>query len=144
MIIGVISFSFATGSLSSILSNYDSKEAFVKEKMATLNEIEKEYGIPHTLYDSLRLSIKYDHGKNYNDFKQFMDELPYKLKIELSYLIHSKLYMEVEFFNEKDKSFIAWVGPLLKPTFCSELEYIFMEGDKIRDSKLLFNNFDNI
>ena len=45
MIIGVIAFSFATGSLSSILSNYDAKEAFVKEKMATLNEIEKEYKI---------------------------------------------------------------------------------------------------
>jgi hypothetical protein len=45
MIIGVIAFSFATGSLSSIMSNYDAKEAYVKEKMATLNEIEREYKI---------------------------------------------------------------------------------------------------
>jgi hypothetical protein len=39
MIIGVISFSFAAGSLSSIISNYDASQAKLKEKMATLNDI---------------------------------------------------------------------------------------------------------
>lgn len=37
MIIGVISFSFATGALSSIISNYDTSEAKLKEKISTLN-----------------------------------------------------------------------------------------------------------
>ena len=66
-----------------------------------------------------------------------MDELPYKLRIELAFEIHKDLYTEIEFFNDKDKSFIAWVGPLLKPIFCSELEYIFKEGDVIRESNYL-------
>jgi Ion channel len=39
MIIGVVSFSFATGSLSSIISNYDSSEGKYKEKISTLNQI---------------------------------------------------------------------------------------------------------
>jgi voltage-gated potassium channel Kch len=39
MVIGVISFSFATGALSSIISNYDSTDALLKEKIATLNAI---------------------------------------------------------------------------------------------------------
>lgn len=39
MIIGVISFSFATGALSSIISNIDSTEAKLKEKMSTLKDI---------------------------------------------------------------------------------------------------------
>ena len=43
MIIGVISFSFATGALSSIITSYDSTEAKLKEKMATLNDIKNEY-----------------------------------------------------------------------------------------------------
>ena len=38
-IIGVIAFSFATGALSSIISNYDSTEAKLKERIATLNQI---------------------------------------------------------------------------------------------------------
>ena len=39
MIVGVISFSFATGSLSSIIANYDQYEAVLQEKIATLNAI---------------------------------------------------------------------------------------------------------
>jgi len=43
MIVGVISFSFATGSLSSIMSNYDHSQALIKQKLATLNEIHSKY-----------------------------------------------------------------------------------------------------
>jgi len=37
MIFGVISFSFATGSLSSLISNLDTSEAKLKQKISTLN-----------------------------------------------------------------------------------------------------------
>lgn len=98
MIIGVISFSFATGSLSSILSNYDSSQAKLKEKIATLNGIKSDYEIGPELYDELRIAIKYDHSKNYNDVKQFLEELPYKLRIELAMEIHKDIYTNIEFF----------------------------------------------
>jgi hypothetical protein len=39
MLLGVISFSFATGSLASMINSYDSREAIFKEKISTLNEI---------------------------------------------------------------------------------------------------------
>lgn len=64
-----------------------------------------------------------------------MEELPYKLRIELAMEIHKDIYMNIEFFHNKDKSFIAWIGPLLKPVFSSETEYIFKEGDDIKESK---------
>jgi hypothetical protein len=64
MLIGVISFSFATGALSSIISNYDSSQAKLKEKIATLNEIKNDYKIGPELYDDLMKTLKYDHSKN--------------------------------------------------------------------------------
>ena len=64
MLIGVISFSFATGALSSIISNYDSSQAKLKEKISTLNEIKSDYKIGPELYDELLKTIKYDHSKN--------------------------------------------------------------------------------
>lgn len=67
MIIGVVSFSFATGALSSIIQNYDSSEAKLKEKIATLNDIREQYEIGPELFDELRKAIKYDHSKNYKD-----------------------------------------------------------------------------
>ena len=43
MIIGVISFSFTTGSLASIISALDSKETELREKLLTVGDIQKEY-----------------------------------------------------------------------------------------------------
>ena len=60
MVIGVISFSFATGTLSSILSNIDSSRAKIKEKYGILSELKQEYEISNTLYDELRHALKYD------------------------------------------------------------------------------------
>ena len=85
MMIGVVAFSFAIGSLSSILSNYDSSQATLKEKIATLNDIKKDYLIEDQLYEELRVAIKYDHSRNYRDVKKFMEELPYKLRVELAF-----------------------------------------------------------
>ena len=97
MMLGVIAFSFGTGALSSIIASYDSSQARLKEKMSTLTDINK------------------DHSKKSRDFTQFMEELPYKLRMELAMEIHKKIYQTVAFFKYKEKSFIAWIGKLLRP-----------------------------
>lgn len=43
MIMGVISFSYMTGSLSSIIASYDTSEAQLKEKISTLKELASLY-----------------------------------------------------------------------------------------------------
>lgn len=90
------------------------------------------------LFDELRKTIKYDHSKNSKDIIEFMEELPYKLKVELAMEIHKNIYHNITFFKFKDKSFIAWVGPLLRPYFVSETEYLYKEGEDIKESKSLF------
>ena len=113
MIIGVISFSFATGSLSSIIANYDSSEAQLKEKLSILNAIQDEYSIDLDLYNKCVRTVRYDHSKKQRDFINFLDELPHKVKVELAMQIHKRMYEALKFFKGKDKSFIAWVGPML-------------------------------
>ena len=102
MITGVIAFSFATGALSSIIANIDQSEAMLKEKMATLQDIEFEYKISKRLYNNLVKSIRYDQTKKSKDLSYFMNELPYKLKIELAFLINKKLISEIVFFKDKN------------------------------------------
>ena len=63
MLIGVISFSFATGTLSSILSNIDSQKAKLKSKLELLLELKQEYHLNNALYDDLRQALKYDHSR---------------------------------------------------------------------------------
>ena len=98
MLIGVISFSFATGAISSIISNQDSAAAKLKEKMSTLESIQNEYNIEETLFNKIVKAVKYDHHQNSKDVHEFMEELPTKLRIELAMAIHKKMYSGIKFF----------------------------------------------
>ncbi len=57
MLIGVISFSYSTGALSTIIQSVDAKEASLKEKIATLNEIKVNYAVDSHLYNKLIRTI---------------------------------------------------------------------------------------
>ena len=50
MVIGVISFSYANGTLASILANYDEQNAELQEKINILNKVYKQYYLPLELY----------------------------------------------------------------------------------------------
>ncbi len=98
MIIGVVSFSFATGALSTIIANYDSNDAVLKEKISILNSIQNEYQIDSELYNKCIKTLRYDVRKKSKDFIMFLDELPYKIKIELATEIHKHMFESVAFF----------------------------------------------
>lgn len=76
LIIGVIGFSFAIGSLSTVLSSLDAKAGKLQEKMDILNNIKEEYKIPYDLYRRLRLALNYDHSKKNDEQSNFLNELP--------------------------------------------------------------------
>lgn len=50
------------------------------------------------------------------------------------------MYKTIKFFRDKEKSFIAWVGQLLRPLNISEADYIYQEIEEITESKLLLLN----
>jgi hypothetical protein len=136
MIIGVVAVSISTGALASIISNLDSSEAQLKEKISTLNSIQTEYNIDLNLYNKCVRTVHYDHSKKSKDFIEFLSELPHKIKIELAMKIHEQMYLTVKFFKEKEKSFIAWIGTLLRPLSVQESDYIYQEVEEITESKL--------
>ena len=46
MVMGIVSFSLATGTLTSIIKTYDSQNFVLKEKNSILDKISKEYSFP--------------------------------------------------------------------------------------------------
>jgi len=62
-----------------------------------------------------------------------MNELPYKLRVKLAMEVHRDIYMNISFFHNKPESFIEWIGPLLQPFLVSEMQYIYSEGDEIKE-----------
>ena len=51
MLLGVVAFSFATGAITSIISDYDSNEAENKAKITVLNEIHNDYTLDSELFN---------------------------------------------------------------------------------------------
>jgi hypothetical protein len=47
------------------------------------------------------------------------------------------MYSKVIFFKDKEKTFIAWIGTLLKPLHFDEADYIYNEGEEITESYTL-------
>ena len=49
-----------------------------------------------------------------------MEELPYKLKDELKAIMHHKMYSHVNFFKNKDDTFLAWISTVVKSNMIEE------------------------
>lgn len=47
--------------------------------------------------------------------QEFLDELPYKLKTEVSLYVYEQRYCNVKFFANRDVQLIIWMCPRLKP-----------------------------
>ena len=62
MLVGVITFSLATGTVSSIITSDRSEQAILDEKMRTLEIIKKEYDIDRDLFTKLIKAVNYDHN----------------------------------------------------------------------------------
>jgi hypothetical protein len=131
MLVGVISFSFASGSLASILQSIDNQNQKHKDQLEILNKLYKEYSLPLSLYSHLKQSLSYQAENDLNDIHQFTDALPNKLKTELSVYLYKDLFNTIYLLRHKSSSFLAWICPLFKPLVIDEGKYTYFEGDHV-------------
>lgn len=131
MLLGVIGFSLATSTLTQIMSEYDSSNKKLNEKMEVLKKIYNEYYLPLPLYDKIKKSLTTIFITDMDELNEFMDVLPHGLKIECSLFIHERTYKKIWWLNKQPYSFISFICPMLKPLLCLEDEYIYQDGDEV-------------
>jgi potassium voltage-gated channel Eag-related subfamily H member 8 len=131
MLVGVMTFSFFSGSLASIIQFYDCENAKYREQLSLLNKLFKEYKLPVKLYANLKQSINYQASNDFEKIHEFTEELPHKLRVELSVYLYRDLYSRLFFLQDKSSSFLAWICPLFKPMMFGINQYIYFEGDDV-------------
>ena len=83
MLIGVFVYSFAIGSLTSLISSLDQRNANYNKSMAVLSHIQKEYHLNTELFVKIKNHLKY--GQNYEkNHKKLIEELPVSLRTEVN------------------------------------------------------------
>lgn len=129
-LIGVISYSFAAGSLTSILQNYDEMNQKTQDRVNVLNRLYKENRFPSDIYYTLLNQIQnYSQHSSQDEIKEFLDDLPYRLKLRTVMYVYKDLYSQIPFLNKQIDNFIAWIFPLLNQIFIPMDQYIYYETD---------------
>lgn len=88
MLVGVVSYSFAISSFSSILNSIDKRQARLKEKLDALNAIRANTDMDDELYWKMRQSLHYHHTTDMSDKLNLLSELPSALRISLSHVLY--------------------------------------------------------
>ena len=91
MLVGVFFYSFTIGSLSSLLSNLDSKNASYDQRLNTLLQIRNQYNIDVGLYNRVKKTLKYGQVQNADKKIKFLNDLPLNLRVELSVTMHRNI-----------------------------------------------------
>lgn len=116
MVTGVSSFTFVSGALSSIISNYDQRQAELQEKLLQLNKLRLYYKLPEALYSEIRQAIRYDANQNSYELENFLKDLPLNLRMEFMMTVHNKAFENFPLFTSiGNKSFINWISSHLRP-----------------------------
>jgi hypothetical protein len=122
-------YSFVIGAFSSILSSLDSKEAKLREKLESLENIRREYKIPSEISMKLKRALKYDHTRDHSSKFLVLNQLPTNLKFQLSAIMFQSTIKKIPFFQNRIAPFIAYICPLLRYIKISQDQYIYKEGD---------------
>lgn len=131
MILGQIGLTYAISLLGSIVATFDDQSAVLQEKVDVLNDMYKEYKLPLSLYQRLKQSLRYKYTRDFNDMNNFLSELPYNLKVETALYIHEENYNSIDFLKKRTDNFIAWICPLMMPSFIAADEHIYTETHEV-------------
>jgi len=82
-------------------------------------------------------------GVDFAKIDSFLDDLPPKLKIQLSLKIYMSRYQKVKYLNTKTNSFITWICPILKLCYFDESQYIYQEGEEVENIYFMLNGEAN-
>ena len=131
MIIGAGIYTQVIGNLASVLATMDTRDSTIQDKISTVDEFCKEAKISGALRAKPREAIEYSTGKNFFswvDKQQILSELPAAIRCEISLHMHGGIVKRINFFEDKDQTFIGSIVPLLQPCKARKDDMVYSKG----------------
>ncbi|CDW72811.1 cation channel family protein [Stylonychia lemnae] len=127
MIVGSFFYTFTIGNLTSVISNQNTRQSQISDRVNIINQFCKETNLDRTLTNKLRNAVFYITKKNFvwADKIKIFEELPASVKSDIAKEMHRGIIKKIRFFDDKDNNFIGSIVPLLNPlkTFRHEVIY---------------------
>lgn len=130
MILGGFFYTFTLGNLTSVLSNSNSRQSQIQDKIQAISQFCKESLIDRHLSVKMRNAVYYSANKNYvsSDKQRIFEELPASIKCEIALEMYFGVIKKIKFFDDKDNNLIGSIVPLLTPFKAAKYEYIYKKN----------------
>lgn len=126
MLSGVISFNLISGTLGSLITNYDSNQAALQEKMLYLNNLRTKYRITDDLFFQIKKSLQFDHSLNMTSLDMFINQLPANLRLDISMEMHKSNFKKFDLFERTGKKkVLPWIASKMRPRYTTGNTYIY-------------------
>lgn len=133
--IGVVMYSSFIGNFSLIISAMKEKENELRDKLQELDFIWYNYDIEKDTYNKVKKEIKYQTYKTQNETKQFVNELPKKLRVSLMQIINDRTIQKIYWLKNNNEVFVSSVVPLLNPMLMFQNDCLYKYNDVMNNSK---------
>jgi CRP-like cAMP-binding protein len=133
MIVGILFYSFAITSLSSIVVKIDKKEKIYYKRLELLEEVRTKYRLSDDLYKLLTRFLSYDLQINRVNKKFLLNELPQQLKHKLISQMYKHPIQNLDFFRNTSNDFIFKAVTMLKQIKLLRGEYLIKAGHYLEE-----------
>jgi hyperpolarization activated cyclic nucleotide-gated potassium channel 1 len=132
LIAGVGFYSFTIGSMTSVLSEVNTKETVLHSKIAAIMELARETGISKESKAKIMKTVTYNAsvmGSLWSNANSIFHELPSTLQYEVATTMYGGIARQVHFFKDKSADFVVFVMPLLRPLQHNDGDYVYKENN---------------
>lgn len=130
--IGIAFYSFVFGTISSVLTAMDQKNAALSRKLLMLDLFAKDTQIPQALVKKITKEIKdssLTSVLDYDEKLRLVSNLPKKLRYEICGAMYDHAAKKIFFFQNKNLSFIADIMPRLIYMTKMDHEVLYSKND---------------
>lgn len=132
MIFGIGTFSFIMGSLASVLTKLDEKEAMIKSKIQMVELFANDLRLPNFLTKQVTRKVKDHLNELVLDDAQrsaLICTIPKNLRYKIGMNMFKSAIENIPFFQNQDKALIADIVPRLTRTTLREKQIIYKKND---------------
>lgn len=132
MVFAVYFLSFGISSLTSMISQIESKEKIIEDRLLCVDEFFKVIKLSKRVKHKLRRTVRNSSEIvtfSRDDRKNLFDILPMKMKLELALDMHEGVISKFSFFNCADEAFLASIAVYLEPLYFNAKSVVWSEGE---------------
>ena len=131
MLVGVSVYTYAVGSVSTIVANLDARAAVLSNKLEVFQNYASRIELPAESSLRVQRFLENDARDMHNlvEQEQLQMELPPSLRIEVVAFTHSEVVNKIVFFQNKTQDFLRKILPDLRARKVYSGDFLYSQGD---------------